>query len=282
VANRVIAGAAVRFFAAARIYRPLNLLAIGVASVVGARLAHAPLEQPGLLVPLLVGAYGYARNDAVDLAADRWNRPSRPLPSGVLTTRAAHRLAMLPLVSGALLVAACDPTPVSVTIAAGSALLLTAYSPWLKERGPFGPAAISLLTALAVVWGALGGVDPARALFPALLAAAAQFARECVKQLEDLPGDRAAARRTWAVRAGDASVRRIARIAILAALVLLPLPATAGVVRPLYLYLAAPLAGIPLAWSLWGLGTDGVRYGRVSASLKASLFAGLAALGIAA
>jgi hypothetical protein len=30
------------------------------------------------------------------------------------------------------------------------------------------------------------------------------------------------------------------------------------------------------------LGTEGVRYGRVSASLKAALFAGLAALGIAA
>jgi len=277
-----VSGAAARFAAAARLYRPLNLLAIGFGSLVGARLGHASLLDAALLVPVLVGAYGYARNDAVDLEADRWNRPLRPVPAGVLSTRAAHLLALLPLLPAAGLVAVLNPEPFPIAVAAGSALLLTAYSPWLKERGPLGPATISLLTALAVIWGALGGAGFARALLPALLAATAQFARECAKQLEDQPGDRAARRRTWAVRAGGERLRWAARLAILAALVLLPLPSAVGGVRGLYLILAAPLAGVPLAVALWWLGREGVRYGAVSAAVKAALFGGLAALGIAA
>jgi len=278
----VSAVVATRLLAVARIYRPLNLLAIGGASLVGARLGHAAWVDAGLLIPVLVGAYGYARNDAVDLDADRWNRPARPVPSGALSARSARRLAIAPLAVAAGILAARGPEPLPIALAVGSALLLTAYSPWLKERGPLGPLAISLLTALAVVWGALGGTEPLRALLPALVAAAAQFARECVKQVEDLPGDRAARRRTWAVRAGGASLRRAARLSILAALLLLPLPTTAGGVGALYLVLAAPLAGVPLAMSFWWLGRDSVRYGTVSATLKAALFGGLAALGIAA
>jgi 4-hydroxybenzoate polyprenyltransferase len=102
-----------------------------------------------------------------------------------------------------------------------------------------------------------------------------------VKHLEDLPGDRVAGRVTWPGRAGSAPVRRAARVALLASLFLLPLPSTAGGVGERYLYLAAPLAGVPLALSFWWLRREGARYGLVSAAIKGALFGGLIALAIA-
>ncbi|HET9950714.1 MAG TPA: UbiA family prenyltransferase [Candidatus Eisenbacteria bacterium] len=262
--------------------RPLNLLAIAIAAGVGARLGRAPLEWSALLVPVLVGAFGYARNDAVDLAADRVNRPGRPLPSGALSPRAANLAASLALAAAVALLVVTRRDALSLSIASLSASLLAAYSPWLKERGPVGPAAIALLTALAVVWGAATGSAPERAFLPALLAGASNFARECVKHLEDAPGDRAAGRKTWVVSSGPAVVTRAARLGILAALLLLPLPATAGGLGPIYLAAAVPTAGLLFVWALAALGGSAPHYGRVSAALKLSSFFGLAALALGA
>ena len=246
--------------------------------MVGARLARAPLDAATLLVPVLVGAFGYARNDAVDLAADRINRPDRPIPAGAVTTKGANAVATIALLLAALLVGWMRRDALSAVIAGGTAALLAAYSPWLKDRGAAGPASIALLTLLTVFWGAVGGASPERAFLPALLAGSAQFARECVKQLEDVAGDLAARRRTWAVSAGAAPVERAARIALLAALLLMPLPATAGGLRPIYLAAALPTAGLLFVGTLVALGGRTPRYGRLSAMLKLALFSGLAAL----
>ena len=262
--------------------RPLNLAGITLASWAGARLAGAPVDAAVLLVPALVGAFGYARNDAVDLEADRFNRPDRPVAAGAVSPLGANLVAWAALLAALALAASLRRDPAAFVVAAASVLLLGLYSPWLKARGAAGPAAIALLTLLAVAWGALEGPAPERAFLPALLAASAQFARECVKQLEDAPGDRAAGVATWAVAAGRRTVTRAARIALLAALLLLPLPATSGGLRPLYLVAAIPTAGVLFVWAFAALRERAPRYGRVSAALKLALFAGLAALLIGA
>lgn len=274
LADRTARAFASRLF----LVRPLNLVGITLSAWTGARLAGAPADAAVLLVPALVGAFGYARNDAVDLAADRFNRPDRPVPSGVVAPFVAHLVASIALVAAVGLAVALRRDPVSLGIAAAAALLLAAYSPWLKARGAAGPATIALLTFLVVAWGAVKGHAPERALLPALLAASAQFARECVKQLEDAPGDRAAGGVTWVVASGRAPVTRAARIALLAALLLLPLPATAGGLRPIYLVAAIPTAGVLFVWAFAALRGGEPRYGRVSAALKLALFAGLSAL----
>ncbi|HSQ59185.1 MAG TPA: UbiA family prenyltransferase, partial [Acidobacteriota bacterium] len=267
-----------RALAVLRLYRAVNLAAIAAAAWVGSLLGNAPLDPTLLLVPVLIGAYGYARNDATDAEPDRWNRPGRPIPAGALAPRTVLGLAYLALaLAGALLLARAPGLP-WVALAAFAAILLTAYSPWLKNRGAAGPAAIALLSVLAVVWGGLGGSAPGRTLLPAMLAGWAQLARECVKQLEDAPGDRAAGRATWAVRAGAARVTAAARIALLGALLVLPLPVSASGLRARYFAVALPAAGLPLLWAFAALGRPAVSYGRVSAAIKGALFAGLAAL----
>lgn len=267
-----------RVLAALRLYRPLNLFAIALAAWVGSLLGRAPADPWLLAVPVLIGAYGYARNDATDLATDLRNRPDRPIPAGAFPARAATALSYPPLAAAAVVLLARDPGPVRIAVAAAAALLLAAYSPRLKNAGAAGPAAIALLSVLAVIWGGIGGSEPGRTLLPAMLAGWTQFARECVKQLEDAPGDREAGRATWAVRAGRARVAAAARIALLGALFLLPLPVATSGVRARYLALALPAAGLPLLWSFATLGRPGAAHGRVSAAIKVALFAGLAGL----
>jgi geranylgeranylglycerol-phosphate geranylgeranyltransferase len=264
--------------------RPWNLVAVALAAWVGSRLGGQGISIPEVLVPVLVAAFGYARNDAVDLAADRLNRPDRPLPAGRLAPRSAHAVASVALLLAGLAFAGSGRAAWSGStgIAVAAALALYAYSPWLKDRGPAGPAVISLLTLLAVIWGAWGGPHAERAFLPALLAAVAQGARECVKQLEDAPGDRAVGRKTWVVTAGAARVTAAARTLLLAALLLLPLPATAGEAGARYLVAALPTAGVLFLVAFVALGGKAPRYGRISATLKLSLFAGLAALAYAA
>ncbi len=267
-----------RLLALVQVVRPPNLLAIGLSAWVGGRLGQREIGSSEILIPVLIGAFGYARNDAIDLAADRFNRPDRPIPSGTLLTRHAEIVSWAALALATLLLAASPHAGVAWGIALAAAVALYAYSPWLKEHGAAGPLAIAALTVLALLWGAAGALHAERALLPAILAGAAQFARECVKQLEDAPGDLAAGRRTWAIGGGTTVVNRAARIGLVAALLLLPLPATVGGLRMNYLALALPTAGVLLLWTLTALGTKAPRYGRISAAIKLSLFCGLAAL----
>ncbi|MGE5177438.1 MAG: UbiA family prenyltransferase [Hyphomicrobiales bacterium] len=262
--------------AAVRVTRPLNLLALAFAVGAGARLAGGDPLVPVALVPVLTAAFGYARNDATDAAADRVNRPGRPIPSGRLRPGAAHAIAWASLLAAALLLLAA-PSPLRVALFAAGAAALAAYSPWGKRAGPASPLTIALLSGLAVVWGGTLGPAPARSLAGALLAALAGFARECAKDLEDEPGDRAADRRTWPVRAGRVPVARAMRAATWLALLAIPLPALRGDVGGLYAPAAAVLAA-PLLVVAGATPADGAGAGRISRALKGALFLGIAAL----
>lgn len=266
-----------RLLAFAQVVRPLNLLAIALSAWVGGRLGQREIGASEILIPVLIGAFGYARNDANDLAADRFNRPDRPVPSGTIGRRAPIVLSWSCLAATAWLLVATTHEPYQWGIASVAAGLLYAYSPWLKDSGVTGPVAIAALTSLAVLWGATGGDTPLRALLPALLAGAAQFAREGVKQLEDAAGDRAAGLRTWVVRSGSRVVIRATKLSLLAALLLLPLPASTGGLGIRYLLLALPTSGLLMLWALAAL-APGRNFGTISAAIKGALFFGLAAL----
>jgi len=271
-----------KFLGLALVVRPLNLVAIALAAWVGARLGSRELDAAAILIPVLIGAFRYARNDAVDLAADRVNRPGRPVPSGAISPSAAGVVSWTALGVAALILAAVPRGAFAWGAAIAASVALFAYSPWLKDRGAAGPLAIAALTSLAVIWGAAEAPHAERALLPALLAGAAQFARECVKQLEDAPGDRAAGRTTWAIRGGIEVVKRAAKLGLLAALLLLPLPTTAGGLSARYLSLALPTAGLIFLWALAALAGASPRYSQISAGIKLALFCGLAALALTA
>ncbi len=262
--------------------RPANLLALWAASEAGVRLAAGTSFQLLTIAPALAAAFGYARNDAVDAAADRWNKPARPIPSGSVGPRMAHRLAWVFLVAGGVLALAAAPRPIHWIFYEAGALVLYLYSPWLKGRGPVGPATVSVLAGLAVLWGGYMGLNPARSYAAAALAAAVTFARECAKDLEDEAGDRAAGKRTWPVDAGGSTPRLALRMASALGLALVPLPWALGDAGILYLALAGGLTAPVLLWCVLRPPPDGVSAGRASRLLKGALLGGIAALWLGA
>ena len=258
--------------------RPGNLLVLLLAVGAGARLAGGDPIAPIALVPVLAAAFGYARNDAVDAAADARNRPARPIPSGSVSVAAAHAVAWGCLAAAWALFGAAGPSPPRAILLLLASVALCAYSPWGKARGPLGAATIALLAGLAVVWGGTMGPWPVRSLAAALLAAVVTFAREGAKDLEDEAGDRAAGRRTWAVGAGRAPVARAVRVAAWTSLAAVPLPWILGDAPPAYAAAALVTAGPLLAWAATRPLDDARSAGRASRALKGALVLGIGSL----
>jgi 4-hydroxybenzoate polyprenyltransferase len=183
--------------------------------------------------------------------------------------------------AAAILVTARPPLRFHALFAVAAALLYL-YSPWLKDRGAWGPGTVTALSALAVVWGSWLGPHPDRALAAALLAATVTFARECAKDLGDLEGDIAAGRGTWPARAGEGPVRAAVRLASAAGLLALPLPWLHGDAGLPYAIVALGI-GVPLLLrTTFTEPSDRAAALTSSAALKATLFAGIAGLWLGA
>lgn len=264
------------------IVRPLNLVALWGATEAGTRLAGGPPFAPASLAPALAAAFGYARNDAVDAAADRTNRPDRPVPSGRLTARSAHAVAWICLALGAALTLSQALGTTHIALYAIAALSLYFYSPWLKNRGPLGPAVVALLSGLAVLWGGWIGPAPTRSLAAAGLASAVTFARECAKDLEDVAGDAPAGKGTWPVQSGEGPPRFAVRVASAAALVLIPIPWLLGHAGAWYLALSLGVVAPILVWCVALPPRDAAAARRTTRALKVALLAGIVGLWLGA
>ena len=187
-----------------------------------------------------------ALNDYLDLEIDRVNRPDRPLPSGAISEATAKRaialmmtLSILSIVWAAVtasgLEGGIDGWYPALAIWAGALFLLANYesagsfSLRLKERGLPGNIAISLSVGMVVLFGAAGVFEPfshrAWAMF--VVGVLYTFAREIVKDVEDMEGDEG--RSTYAMRVGPQQARAVAWVLLLLTLASILLPFTIGV-----------------------------------------------------
>lgn len=219
--------------------RNLLLAAAGVA--IGGALTLGRVALPRELVLAMLsaiglGAVGNTANDLWDVEADRVNKPLRPLVSGALSRGAALWIGGVAGGLGLLCAWLAGPTVFAIGLPALVAML--AYSPLLKPRPVLGNAVVAVLGSLPLVYGAGAVGDWHAGLVPCWLAALLHAGREIVKDLEDVPGDLAAGRRTipiaWGRRAG-----------FVAAAV------------PLVVFM--PVALVP-----WVAGSYGVRYGSIA------------------
>jgi geranylgeranylglycerol-phosphate geranylgeranyltransferase len=221
--------------------RGRNLLIAAAGVAIGGVLAMGRVAGPRELVLALLsaaclGAAGNAANDLWDIEADRVNKPHRPLASGALSRDLAVAVGGAAGGLGLLLAWLAGSTVFVIALPALAVML--AYSPVLKPVPILGNVAVALVGSLPLVYGA-GAVGDWRAgLVPFWLAALLHLARKVVKDLEDIPGDLAAQRRTipiaWGRRAG-------------------------------FLAAAAPLVVfVPVALLPWLAGPYGPRYGSVA------------------
>ncbi len=256
--------------------RPVNCAMAAVGVLIGELVAGVQDPVRAALAPLaaaIVCAGGNAINDYFDAEVDAINRPDRPIPSGRVSRRAAHRFALGCFALGTLLAAAINPT--CLLIAAVNSALLYAYSARLKGTPLVGNAVVSYLVGSCFLFGAAVGARPAPAAWMFALAFLANLVREILKDVEDVEGDAALGLRTLPIVCGERVALRTAAAIAGVLLALTPVPYLRGTVGWPYPVLALPAAAVILGSSL--LACRGWDVGRAQRAVKAGMLLGLLA-----
>ncbi len=268
------------------ITRPGNVLMAGLSIAIAALLVRVDLRCAAIWCAVISGmcitAGANVINDVFDLAIDRINKPQRILPAGRLTTRAAQIHAIILLACGVIF--SIFAGIFAAIIALGSAVLVVAYSKWLKRQPLVGNLAVSLVTALAFIFGAAAACTETlqwqAGLFPAAFAFFMHFGREIVKDIEDQIGDHALHARTLPLAYGLRAAQLAASLAFVLLLLVVLIPAWRGVYHAPYLWLI--LLGVhPVllfaTWQVWRRPTPQHMH-FTSNLLKADMLVGLLAI----
>lgn len=262
-----------------RLIRPGNVAVVGLSVLVGGcglwpsggfwRVALAAASA------MLVAAGGNALNDCFDLMADRINRPDRPLPQGLIGPRQAAGMAIVLLISGAAMGWAVSLW--NGLLAAGTSLLLASYAVWGKRLALAGNLMVATSCAAAFVYGGLAAGAARLSLIPAAFAFLAHLAREIIKDVEDMEGDRAAGARTTGLALGARRALNLAAAVLTLLVLLTPVPFITGIYG--WRYLAAVVLGVdlmlgPMIYRL-ARGAEGEKLSRISFFIKIVMLVGI-------
>jgi geranylgeranylglycerol-phosphate geranylgeranyltransferase len=215
--------------------RPINAAMLGFAVLVGAAIVSGGLPSSeatlaAFLTGFLVGASAMVLNDIADVEVDRVNAPERPIPSGRLSEREAWACFAALSVTGLAAAATTGPATLAVALAAWASA--AAYDLRFKRSGLPGNLIVAFNVAVPILYGAAltGTYTPSAAVFWAMIFLSA-LAREIVKGIADVEGDRLAGVSTLAVKLGSRAAARTATLLYMVAVALSPIPALRGWVR---------------------------------------------------
>jgi geranylgeranylglycerol-phosphate geranylgeranyltransferase len=220
-----------------------NCAMAGLAAVIGAAIAYS--AAPGellwmalvfLTVFLITGA-GNAINDYFDAGIDAINRPDRPIPSGRISKNSAYRFSIALFVAGIIISYFIGSSHIPLLIAIFNSLLLYFYASFLKRKVFVGNLSVSYLTGSTFLFGgaAYGGKGIQVTLILFFLSMLATFAREIVKTIEDIEGDRKDGASTLPIKIGETRAAYVACAFGLLAVLLSPLPYFMGLFNEYYL-----------------------------------------------
>ena len=207
--------------------RPVNVVAASVLTFIGAFVAGGVTAAP-VAVAIAVAATGAAVgggnaiNDYFDREIDRINQPERAIPRGAVSPRGALAFSVV-LFGVAVALALALPLP-AIVIAAINLLALVAYTEYFKGLPGLGNALVAYLTGSTFLFGAaaVGEIGPAVILF--VLAALATVAREIIKDVEDLEGDREEGLNTLPIAIGETRALAVAACLLVAGVIASPIP----------------------------------------------------------
>lgn len=213
----------------------MNCVLAGVAVVIGGIIGGGEISPaswelllPAFLVAALVAGGGNAINDYFDREIDKINRPNRPIPSGKIGPTTALWIAA-GLFTAGLLISLVLKNPYCSGIAGLNSIVLIAYAGKLKRVGLPGNLAIGYLVGSTFLFGGValrtgGPLVSTQLWILVLMAALSTVARELIKDIEDIPGDRKLGLRTFPLTHGAKKTALMAAAFIGLTIFLSPLP----------------------------------------------------------
>jgi len=220
-----------------RLMRPVNCAMMGFAVMVGAVLANPQFSSGdwlnvfyGFLTGFMLTAASMTINDYYDRAIDAINEPSRPIPSGTISAKAA--LAFVAVLSAVGFAFAFLASILCLAVAAISWVIVVTYVTVGKRSGLPGNFLVSACVAIPFIYGSITVTDHVQlnvVLF-ASMAFLSNTGREITKGIVDVKGDQTEGMKTLAVRYGERAAAIAAAMFYLSAVALTPLPWHLGIV----------------------------------------------------
>jgi geranylgeranylglycerol-phosphate geranylgeranyltransferase len=213
-----------------RLLRPINGVMMAFAVLIGAVTLQKSVFP---FTPLLLGfvtaftlnGASMVTNDYWDRSVDAVNEPTRPIPSGQVSTGEALLYALILIAIG--LTSAILTNLACLFVAVLSLLVSLTYNRWGKQMGLLGNFMVSACVAIPFIYGGLiyGGVDFTQRGFVlslsfALMAFLSNTGREVTKGIADVEGDKTRNVRTLAISRGAGTAAAISVVFYLLAVVL--------------------------------------------------------------
>lgn len=177
---------------------------MGSAVLLGAYLAQGSymvmLSPRAAFAVMLLGAAANVMNDLLDVGSDSINRPEAPLVKGSISHGLARTIFVL--CAGAALVLALTLSLWQIALFTLAAILLALYNIRLKHIPLVGNLSVSFVVALSVVFGALPMDLTPTIMIASGFALMTTLARELIKDIEDVAGDRSQGARTLPIVVG--------------------------------------------------------------------------------
>ena len=229
------------------ILRPGNAI-MGAISIVLIALIDKTFSIPIILAMITVffeTAAGNVINDYFDYKIDLINKPQRPIPSGRISLKNgrnyAYFLFLAGTVCGFLISYLTDNwIPFVIVLIADAILYLYAYK--LKTTPLIGNLTVGFMTGFGFVFGGFSINNPTiitTSLFLGFFAFVMTTAREIVKDIEDMEGDRADGAKTLPILIGEKKPAILAAILIIIDSALCPLLYYYNIFGVLYLVVIA-------------------------------------------
>jgi geranylgeranylglycerol-phosphate geranylgeranyltransferase len=212
-----------------RISRPLNVAFIVLTATLGSYLAGwqgSPwLSLYAGCALAAISIAGYALNDLLDISIDRINRPLRPLPSRQVSSLTVMIYLVVMMLLG--LIAGVFISLEVLGYLGAVLILIVFYDAVTKRLGFPGNLTVALLTSSALIAGPIAlGLSLAGLWAPLALAFLLNLARELLKDIEDIPGDKDAGVHSLPLLTG---ARAASWLAAILSLVTIPIAVVYGI-----------------------------------------------------
>lgn len=219
--------------------RPRNSLMMGLAVIIGEFIASAGKLSGegsviGFLVAFMLTGGTMAFNDYCDVKADLVNEPSRPVPSGLLSSRDALITASSMAAAGIILSILINVNTFIIAVLA--LVLMIYYNSEGKKTGFLGNVVVSICVAIPFIFGAeiIGKLTSLIIIF-SILAFTSNLGREIIKGIADIDGDRVTRVKTLAILLGAKKAAIISSALILVSVAVSSIPLLIKAVSIAYL-----------------------------------------------